>query len=83
MTNTTTYNTQDEAWTAGNEWVRESDRWEKLDFLMETASPEFKDNLINEMMRWMGEDDFNEFFNHLRRNWEILTPQEMEYELNH
>ena len=82
MTNTTTYNTQDEAWEAGNEWVRESDRWEKLDFLMETASPEFKDNLINEMMRWMGEDDFNEFFNNVRRNYGILTPQEMEYEMN-
>jgi hypothetical protein len=80
--NTTTYNTQDEAWEAGNEWVRESDRWEKLDLLMETASPEFKDNLVNELVKFMGQHDFNEFYNHLRRNWGILTPQEMEYEMD-
>jgi hypothetical protein len=81
MTNTT-YQTRDEAWEAGNEWVRESDRWEKLDLLMETASPEFKDNLVNELVKFMGQHDFNEFFNHLRRNWGMLTPQEMEYEAN-
>ena len=80
MTNTT-YQTRDEAWEAGNEWVRESDRWEKLDLLMETASPEFKDNLLNELVKFMGQHDFNEFFNHLRRNWGILTPQEMQYDM--
>ena len=79
---TTTYKDTDEAWEAGNEWVRTSDRWEKLDFLMETASPEFKDQLVQEMVMWMGEDDYNEFFNHLRRNWGVRTPQELEYDMN-
>ena len=78
----TTYKDADEAWEAGNEWIRQSDRWEKLDYLMETASPEFKDNIVNEMVRWMGQDDFNEFFNHLRRNWDIKTPQELDYDMN-
>ena len=78
----TTYKDADEAWEAGNEWIRQSDRWEKLDYLMETASPEFKDNIVNEMVRWMGQDDFNEFFNHLRRNWDIKTPQELDFEMN-
>jgi len=65
MNTTTTYKDTDEAWEAGNEWIRQSDRWEKLDFLMETASLEF-----------------NEFFNHLRRNWDIKTPQELDYAMN-
>jgi hypothetical protein len=82
MNTTTEYKTHDEAWEAGNAWVRDTDRFEKLDFLMETASPEFKDNLVNELVKFMGQDDFNEFFNHLRRNWGINTPQELEYEMN-
>ena len=82
-TNTTTeYKDADEAWEAGNVWVRQTDRHEKLDYLMETASPEFKDNIVNEMVRWMGEEDFSEFFKHLRRNWDIKTPQELDYEMN-
>jgi hypothetical protein len=72
----------DKAWEAGNRWVQTSNRWEKLDFLMETASSEFKDQLVQEMVRWMGEDDYNEFFNHLRRNWGVLTKPELEYEMN-
>lgn len=80
--NTTEYKDADEAWEAGNEWVKDSRRHEKLDFLTETATPELTDNLLNEMVQWMGEDSFNEFFNHLRRNWNIKTPQEFNYEMN-
>ena len=80
--NTTKYKDADKAYEAGNDWVQKTGRIEKLDFLMETASQEFKDNIINEMVQWMGHDDFNEFFNHLRRNWNILTPQELDYEMN-
>jgi hypothetical protein len=81
-TNTTEYNNADEAYDAGQKWIKESDRFEKLDFLMETTSQEFKDNLLNEIARWMGEHDWEEFFNHLVRNWEIKTPQELDYEMN-
>lgn len=80
-TNTLTeYKDADTAWEAGNEWVQDSTRFEKLDFLMETASPEFKDRIVNEMARWMGQEDFNKFFNHLRRSWDIKTPQELDFE---
>ncbi len=78
----TTYPNADEAFEAGTEWIRMSDRHEKLDFLMETASVEFKDNLLNEMVQWMGEDKFDDFFRHLRRNWGIRTPQELDYDMN-
>ena len=82
MTNTT-YQTQDEAWEAGNEWVRESDRWEKLEFLQENCTTDFVENdLLREVVKFMGQHEFNEFFNHLRRNWGINTPQELEYEMN-
>ena len=82
MNTTTEYNTIDEAWEAGNQWVRESDRHEMMDFLMETASPEFKDNLVNEMVKFMSDKDFAEFFSHLRRNWGVLTPQELDFNMN-
>lgn len=75
-------NTADLAWEAGNEWMKSTDRWEKLDYLMETASPEFKDNIVLELMKFMGEHNCNEFFDHLRRNWGVLTPPELDYAMN-
>ena len=83
MSTTTEYNTIDEAWEAGNEWVKTADRHEMLDFLTETASPEFRDTLLTEMVKFMGNHDFAEFFNHLRRNWGVLTPMELDYQMNH
>jgi hypothetical protein len=78
----TTYKSADEAWEAGNEWIDTVNRFEKLDYLMETASVEFKDNFLNEIVQWMGEEDFSEFFKHARRNWSIKTPQELDYAMN-
>ena len=80
---TTTYTTYDEAYDAGTEWIDNTQRHEMLDFLMETASPEFKDNLVNEMVNWMGASDFADFFKHIRRHWDIKTPQELDYLMNH
>jgi len=82
MNTTTTYKDADEAYDAGTEWVDSTDRHEKLDFIMETASVEFKDTFLNEIVQWMGEDDFSEFFKHLRRNWDIKTPQELDFDMN-
>lgn len=79
---TTTYKSADEAWEAGNEWIDTENRFEKLDYLMETASIEFKDNLLNELVQWMGEEDFSEFFEHVRRCWDIKTPPELDYAMN-
>ena len=83
MNTTTEYKDADEAWEAGNEWVRQSDRWEKLDYLKETCSTEFlEENLLHEVVKFMGEHEFRAFFEHLRRNWGIKTPQELDYEMN-
>ena len=82
-TNTLTeYKDADAAWEAGNEWIDSTRRFEKLDFIMETASIEFKDTFLNEIVQWMGEEDFSEFFKHIRRNWDIKTPQELDYAMN-
>lgn len=82
-TTTTEYKNADEAWEAGNEWIRNSDKWEKLDYLKETCTTEFmQETLTHELMKFMKESDVNEFFNHLRRNWAIMTPQEMDYDRN-
>jgi uncharacterized protein YPO0396 len=83
MSTTTEYNTIDEAWEAGNEWVKTSSRHEMLDFLTETASPEFRDTLLTEMVNYMSDKDFAQFFNHLRRNYGVITPQEIAYVNEH
>lgn len=47
-------------------------RYEKLEWLYETCGESFVQNeLVQEMVRWMGEDEFEEFYDHLCRNWEI------------
>ena len=81
--NTTTYKDADEAWEAGNEWVRATNRWDKLEYLEETCTSDFLERtILHEVVKFMGEDDFQEFFNHLRRNWQIMTPQELDYAQN-
>lgn len=81
--NTTTYKDADEAWEAGQEWIDKSHRWEKLDYLQETCSKDFLEKtLMDEMVRWMGEDDFSEFFKSLCRHWDLKTPQELDYAMN-
>ena len=82
MNTTTTYKDAEEAYDAGTEWIDSTRRFEKLDYLMETASVEFKDNFLNEIVQWMGEEDFSKFYKHLRRNWEIKTPPEFDYAMN-
>ncbi len=77
-----TYKDENEAYNAGSEWIDTANRFEKLDYLMETSSIEFKDNFLNEIVQWMGEEDFSEFFKHLRRNWGTLTPMELDYRMN-
>jgi hypothetical protein len=47
-------------------------RWDKLEWLKETCSKDFIENkLMDEMVRWMGEDDFEQFYDHLCRCWDI------------
>ena len=80
--NTTEYKDADEAYDAGTEWIDKSDRFEKLDYIMDIASIEFKDNFLNELVQWMGDAEFSAFFEHIRRNWGFKTPQELDYDMN-
>ena len=59
-------------------------RYEKLEWLKETCSQDFVQNqLMDAMVQWMGEDDFNEFYDHLCRNWEIArSPNELEAKMS-
>jgi hypothetical protein len=57
-TNTTTMNT--------------SNRFDKLQWLRESCSEEFVNTtIVDEMVNWMGEDDFNDFYDHLCSNWNL------------
>lgn len=58
-------------------------RYDKLEWLQETCSKDFLENhLMNEMVRWMGEDDFEAFYDHLCRNWDIARdPADLKYRM--
>jgi len=60
------------------------DRFEKIEWLRETCTEEFtKEILVNEMARWMGEDDFDRFYDHLCGCWDIAkTPEELNVMVN-
>jgi len=81
----TTYKTYEEARNAGSEWVRKSNRWEKFEYLKKACPPDFinqSSGLMFEMVRSMGEPQFDELFNSLRRHKIVKTPQEIEFESN-
>ena len=50
-------------------------RFDKLQYLLDTCSSDFiKDcNMLQEMVSWMGEDDFSEFFEKICSQWEIKS----------
>ncbi len=54
-------------------------RFDKLEWLLETCSDSFaKDStLLREMVSWMGENDFDEFYQKLCNEWSILSPEEL------
>jgi hypothetical protein len=54
-------------------------RFEKMEWLQETCSQDFlQNNLMDEMVRWMGEEDFNNFYDHLCSCWDIAkSPEEL------
>ena len=54
-------------------------RFEKLDWLKETCNEAFmNDDFVNELVMWLGEDEFDAFYEHICRNWDIApTPEEL------
>lgn len=50
-------------------------RFEKMEFLAETTH--FNPNpLLDEMVSWMTDDDFNKFYEHFCSNWDICRSHE-------
>jgi hypothetical protein len=80
MNTTIEYKDENEAWEAGNKWIKQTNKWEKLQYLRDTCSTEFlQQKLLEEVMEYLYEYQFNELFEHLRNNWDIKTPQELDY----
>lgn len=53
-------------------------RFEKLCWLEDTCSENFiKEVLPLELVRWMGEQEFEEFYDHLCRMWEIKREEDV------
>ena len=50
-------------------------RFDKMDFINETTAISRK-QIIEEMVSWMGEDDFSRFYDHLCSNWDVCRSQE-------
>jgi hypothetical protein len=61
------------------DWYRSTSRFDKLQFIKETSSPIwFEEHFLHELLTWMGEDDFNNFFkNQLVRYWEMKPEPEL------
>ena len=54
----------------------QSNRFEKVDWLLENCSEKFITDctFLTELVGWMSEQEFNEFHEHICRNWEITSP---------
>lgn len=58
--------------------VKDTNRFEKMDWLNESCSKEHMEKyFLTELVNWMGENDFNEFYERHCRNWEICSPEEL------
>ena len=53
-------------------------RFDKLDYLLKTCDKTFIHDsvFLFEMVRWMEEDDFSEFFDKICREWDITEETE-------
>ena len=51
-------------------------RFEKMEFLEETTHFDTSNTLLKEMVSWMTDDDFNQFYEFFCGNWDICMSQE-------
>lgn len=81
----TIINTTEDTIEAANEaWMNGTSRYDKLEYLLEVCSSEHikECTFLNELVQWMGENDFDEFFKRHCSLWNIKTPAELEHEMN-
>lgn len=56
-------------------------RHDKMEWLEETCGEQFLFTVLDELVRWTSEKDFEEFYAYLCRNWEIKRdPNDPEYD---
>ena len=61
----------------GSDILVTMNRYEKLEWLEQTCSEKFmKEEFVLAMVSWMGEDEFEAFYDHLCRNWDIARNAE-------
>jgi hypothetical protein len=59
------------------------ERLQKLQYLQETLAQQFFGRaneemiFVEELVRWMGEKDFNDFYDSFCSNWEIVKEDEL------
>lgn len=51
-------------------------RYEKMEFLAETTHFDTSNTLLKEMVSWMTDDDFNQFYEYFCSNWDICMSHE-------
>ena len=51
-------------------------RFEKMEFLAETTHFDINNKLLQEMVSWMTDDDFNAFYENFCSNWDICMSHE-------
>jgi hypothetical protein len=58
--------------------VKDTNRHEKMDWLYESCSEiHMQQHFVTELVHWLEEKDFNEFYEWHCRNWDICSPEEM------
>jgi hypothetical protein len=58
-----------------------TNRFDKLEWLKENLFEQhIKSSFLTELVAWLSEDDFDEFFEHHCRMWDIKTPFDKEDE---
>lgn len=54
-------------------------RFDKLEWIKESCTEKHvKEMFLTELVGWLSEDDFNEFYEHHCRVWSIKTPEELD-----
>ena len=79
-----TTTTDDQIEELNEAWMRETTRHDKLEYLLEVCSDEhIKDcTFLTELVNWMSENEFDEFFKRHCGCWNILTPAEYSQAMN-
>ena len=71
-------NTTEEQLDLFEQYVSDTNRFEKMEWLQESCTPDhITHQLLPELVNWLGENDFNEFFERHCRLWDIKCPEEL------